>query len=326
VDLFTSNIGDFLVVAAIEPSLKCEVAGDNIITAEQALELVRVILTAHGRFYINAEARVHEWSYYLYRHRKLFKGFQYALTVAACVHGKGLSEKAHDYFVSLGTRLNFICRAYDKVAFFSLKTANYNDQNAQLYHLAYFVMLITGVFDDLAHIIEECYHIEIERRTDSGLRISKAKAFYESLQSKNADLHEFLNRGDIQTSINAFYPIRDSLQHREFPIGIQFVKFPEDAKNLFELTDEAVDSLKMVQEASNCIVNLQKPCLNPLPFITWAQEFLIVLVNSILSYINWDSVCATLPVDIQDKIHAMKESFEQGVGQYLGWREEPLYF
>ena len=60
-DLFASNIGDFLVVATTEPSLKCKVAGDNIITAEKALEMVSIILTAHGRYYVGARIliRVH---------------------------------------------------------------------------------------------------------------------------------------------------------------------------------------------------------------------------------------------------------------------------
>jgi hypothetical protein len=133
-DLFASNIGDFLVVGATEPSLKDKVAGDNIITAEQALEIVRIILTGHSRYYLSAEIPVGEWLYYLYRFKKLFKGFQYAWTVAAHAHGKGLSEKIYDYLASLGTRLEFICRAYDKIAFLSPKTANWNDQSNQLYH------------------------------------------------------------------------------------------------------------------------------------------------------------------------------------------------
>jgi len=65
-DLFASSICDYLVVGVTEPSLKCKVARDNIITAEQALELVRILLTAHNRYYISAELRVNEGFYYLY--------------------------------------------------------------------------------------------------------------------------------------------------------------------------------------------------------------------------------------------------------------------
>ena len=329
-DLFASSICDYLVVGVTEPSLKCKVAGDNIITAEQALELVRILLTAHNRYYISAELTVNEGFYYLYRFKRLFKEFQYAWTVATYAQGKGLSEKIYDYLDSLGRRLEFICRAYDKVAFFSLKTANHDVQNNQLYHLAYFVMLITGVFDDLAHIIEEFYYIRIKRRMNISLRIppnEKPKKFYQEIQSKNAALYEFLTAPDTQRDINVFYPIRDSLQHRELLKGILYSKDSEMEKNVFELSRETAESLKMISDALTYIVSWDPLCLlDPLPFIKWAQKVTITLVNRVLSSIDWDSFCATLPIDIQDKIHASNESFKQGVGQFLGWPKEPLYF
>ena len=328
-DLFASDICDYLVVGVTESSLECKVARDNIVTAEQALELVRILLTAHGRFYINAEVPISEWFFYLYRFKKLFKGLQYASMVAAYAHGKGLSKKIHDYLVSLGTRLDFICRAYDKVAFFSLKKANYNDQNTQLYHLAYFVMLITGVFDDLAHIIKEFYHMPITGRMNINLRIppdKKPNTFYQLLQPRNVALYEFLTAPDTQRDIKAFYPLRHSLVHRELPIGVQLHKSSEMEKNVFELNSETFEELKKISDSLTFIIS-GNPCfLDPFPFIKWAQEVSIKLVNGVLSFIDWDSVCVTLPTDIQHKIHARNESFKQGVGQFLGWPEEPLYF
>jgi len=330
-DLFASNIGDFLVVAMTEPSLKCKVARDSIITAEKALEMVRIILTAHSRFYVGTGIPISEWFYYLYRFKKLFKGFQYAWTVAAYAHGKGLSEKIHDYLLSLGTRLEFICRAYDKVAFFSLKTANYDHQSTQLYHLVYFVMLITGVFDDLAHIIEEFYHMPIKGRKNISLRLpentkkQKPSMFYQLLQPNNATLHEFLTKSDTQRDIEAFYPLRNSLQHRELPTGVQLQEMSELVKNVFELNTETAESLQKISDSLTFIIR-GNPCfLDPLPFIQWAQEITIIVVNRVLSSIDWDSVCVTLPKDIQDKIHASHERYEQGVSHLLGWPEEPLY-
>lgn len=328
-DIFASDICDYLVVGVSDPVLAVKVARDNIITAERALELVRIILTAHGRFYISPEELVNELFYYLYRSMKLFKEFHHASTVIAYAHGEGLSEKVYDYVASLRGRLDFICRAYDKVAFFSLKTTNFDTQDNQLYHLAYFVMLITGVFDDLAHIIEEFYHMTIKGRKNISLRIppdEKPNKFYQLLQSENAALYEFLTALDTQRDINAFYPIRDSLQHREWLKGIQFSDGSEDNKNIFELSNEAAESLRMASGASTCIVNLHKPCLDPLLFITWAQKVLIGLVNGVLSSIDWDSVCKTLLVDIQSKIHESNQGFERGVGYLLGWPTEPLYF
>jgi hypothetical protein len=328
-DLFASGVCDYLVVGSTEPSLKRKVEGDIIITAEQALELVRILLTAHGRFYVHAKLPINEGFYYLYRFRRLFKEFQHAWAVAVYAHGEGLPEKIQDHLASLGTRLEFICRAYDKVAFFSLKTANHDDQSNQLYHLAYFVMLITGVFDNLAHIIKEFYHMTIQRRMSINLRIppdEKPNKFYKSLQSKNPALHEFLTAPDIQRDINAFYPIRDSLQHRELPTGIQYYESSESEKNLFELSSETFEELKKISDSLNFIIDGNHCFLDPLPFIKWAQKVLVGLVNRTLSSIDWNSVCLTLPKDIQDKIRASDERFEKRFAQSLGWPAEPLYF
>jgi hypothetical protein len=331
-DLFASNIGDFLVVAATEQSLKRKVAGDNIITAEQALEMVRIILTAHGRYYLGARTPpISESSYYFYRFNKLFTGFQDAWTVAAYARGKGLSEKIYDYLASLGTRLEFICRSYDKVAFFSLKTADYDHLNTQLYHLVYFVMLITGVFDNLAHIIAEFYHMDkkgVKKGMNIGLRIptkydNKTEKFYQLLQSENTVLHEFLTAPDTQRDISVFYPLRNSLAHSELPTGAQYGEGFEMVKNVFALNSETRKSLKKIPDSLNFIT---RGFLAPLPFIKWAQEVTNTLVNRVLSSIDWDSVYVTLPKDIQDKIHASNESHKQGLSQLLGWTEEPLYF
>jgi hypothetical protein len=327
-DLFASDICDYLVVGANEPSLKCKVARDNIITAEQALELVRILLTAHGRFYISAKLPTKEGFYYLYRFKRLYKDFQHAWTVATYARRKGLSEKIHDHLASLGTRLEFICRAYDKVAFFSLKTANHDDQSNQLYHLTFFVMLITGVFDNLAHIIKEFYHMPIKGRIDISLRVpedGKPTKLYQLLQSKNAILYGFLAKSDTQRDIKVFYPLRDSLVHRELPTGVQLHQSSKPGKNVFELNSETAEELKKKSDVLT-FISRGNPCfLDPLPFIGWAQEATITLVNRVLSSIDWDSVCITLPREVQDKIRASNESFERGVGQFLQWPAEPLY-
>jgi len=328
-DLFASSICDYLVVGVTEPSLKCKVPRDNIITAEQALELVRILLTAHNRYYVSAELRVSKGFYYLYRLKRLFKEFQYAWTVATYAQGKGLSEKISDHLASLSTRFMFICMAYDKVAFLSLKAANYEDQSDQLYHLVYFVTLITGVFDNLAHIIKECYQLETKDRRDIGLRIpedKKTTEFYKTLEHHNANLHAYLTAMDTQRDIKVFYPLRDSLAHRELPTGVQLQRGSETRKNVFELNSQTLQELKKISDSLTFIAVGNLPFLDPLPFIGWAQEVTITLVNRVLSSVDWDSFCTTLPTDVQDKIHASDESFKKGIGQFLGWPKEPLYF
>jgi len=91
-DIFASKICDYLVVGIGDPILTYKEVEADIITAEQALDMVRILLAAHGRFYISPEVTVNEWFYYLYRFKKLFREFQRASSVAVHAHGEGLSE------------------------------------------------------------------------------------------------------------------------------------------------------------------------------------------------------------------------------------------
>lgn len=146
-------------------------------------------------------------------------------------------------------------------------------------------------------------------------------------QSRNAKLHNMLTAEDTQRDITAFYPIRDSLQHRELLRGIQYSNSSVNRKNVFELSNEAAETLTKISGASTYIIHWNEPyLLDPLLFITLAQRVLIGLVNGVLSSIDWDSACETLPSDIKSKMRESNQRFEQGVGKFLRWPEEPYYF
>lgn len=94
---------------------------------------------------------------------------------------------------------------------------------------------------------------------------------------------------------------------------------------MIKLNEEA--SKKLIEEptSSDCIYPT-RPFMDPLLFTIWAQGVLVNIVNLVLSLIDWDSRCEGLPEDIQNKIRESKRNFEQGVGNLLGWEEEPWYF
>lgn len=328
-DIFASNICDYIVVREGDPALEKKNIAANIVTAEQALDITRVLMASHGRYYISPRTfPVGEGFYYLYRFKKLYKSYQFAWTVAVHTHGKELSEAIYDQLDSLSRRLEFLCRAYDKIAVFSLKTVNWDIQHNQLYHLAYFVMLSTGVFDNLAHIIKEFYQLEIKGRMNISLRFPRGNRlpkFYQELQVKNASLYDFLSSESTQKQMDAFYPIRDSLQHRELFRVIQYSDATIHSKSLIELSEEAAKKLIEEPAASSCIIS-HRPFLDPLLFTIWAQGVLVNIVNTVLSAIDWNKICKTLQNDIQDKIRESNQRFEQGVGHLLGWPDEPWYF
>ena len=89
--------------------------------------------------------------------------------------------------------------------------------------------------------------MKIKGRKNIALRVpldKRLNKFYQTLQSENAALYEFLTALDTQKDINALYPLRDSLQHRELPIGVQFHESSEMGKNVFEINSETSEELK----------------------------------------------------------------------------------
>jgi hypothetical protein len=329
----SNSIGDYLVVGMNDPSLKRKVLKDQIITAEQALELIRIMFTYHGLYYIEPNIPINEGFYYLYRFKKLFYNYQYVWTIAAYGQGKGFNEKVQDHLASLATRLEFVCRAYDKIAFFSLRTANHDYQSKQLYHLVYFIMLITGIFDSLAHIINVFYDMNLKRKSVS-LRVSeddksqRTSKYFQKLQQKNSSLFQYIAKKEIQNNINTFYPLRDSLQHRELLAGALLRQGSEPDKNIFILTSETAEEFKKLGISPDFIEGIgSKFCfLDALSFVKWAQLSVTLIVNNVLSLIDWDSATKQLPKDVQDKIKASHKEHQKGLGQMLGWPKEPLYF
>ncbi len=99
-------------------------------------------------------------------------------------------------------------------------------------------------------------------------------------------------------------------------------------KNLFQLSDEAVTNLKAVSSEVTCIIDLHKPYLEPFAFISWAHNVLIYIVNSTLSYIDWDSARKSLSDGINDQIRRSNELSSQKLGKFLGLIGDdlPLYF
>ena len=331
-DVLATKHFDYLVVGKADPILSSTRYNRNIIADNHAIELVRILLINNGFFYVtSSNSLTDEFRCDIYRFNKLFNKFHHAWAVAVYAHGKGISEEVYDYLDNLSSRLHLTCKAYDKACFFALKSANNSTQDNELYHLAYYIMLITGVFDTLAHIIDKYYHLNIVSNFDITIRKRPQKykrQLLTVLLDLNKSLCEYLVSDMTQNRINAFYPIRDSLQHRELLKGMRYSDGQNADKNLFQLSDEAVKNLTAVSSEVTCIIDLHKPYLDPFAFISWAQSVLIDIVNSTLSYIDWDSARSSLSDGINEQIRQSNELNSQNLGKFLGLTggDLPLYF
>jgi len=334
-DSFVSHNNDFdyFVINIKDPYFSSELKKDRDIGPEYAVDLIRILLVNLGYFYLTPKYSVNEGYYYLFRFMKLFWEYQFAWSVVVNAHDKSLGEQIFNQFDSLSTRLEFLCRSADKTSYYALKCPNNDTQDNALYHFGYLIMLITGVFDDLAWIIDELYSLKMSRR-DVILKIPPDKAstkFYNSLISANKDLHNYLTDSETQKKILLFYPLRDSLQHRQFIKGIHYRNMSNGCeKNLFRISLEAGNTIKNFSlddtEYGLQVLIEEQFYIDAHIFTLKALEIVSGIVNNTMRLIDWDHYTKVLSDEQKDSLYNSKKIFQSGLGKWLGWEAEPLYF
>ncbi|MBI5000852.1 MAG: hypothetical protein HZB92_04910 [Euryarchaeota archaeon] len=326
---------DYHILKKDDNFLNCSRNNDTHINPRTAIEITRILLVNLGLFYIKPNSPVNEGFYYQYRFKKIFPKYQFPWSVVVYTKGKSISESVYRQFDSLKHRLMFICRSADKASFYALKEPNNDTQDNTLYHFGYFIMLITGAFDDLAWIIKHLYSLDLKDPRYIGIKIPNDKTstnFYKKLITNNKELHDYLTDSATQNIIKMMYPIRDTLQHREF-IGASHLQHVQNnfSKNVFSIPMEAVKQIKAISEGDGrdygFVFNDNKSCLvEPHLFITKIVENCAQIINNTLSLINWDRYLEVLSEDEIKKIRTSQKRFESGVGKSLGWGSEPICF
>lgn len=111
-------------------------------------------------------------------------------------------------------------RAVDEIGFQYYLGANNDILEAMVYHLNYFIILITGIFDSLAKLSAIYHNLEIgvafvkeKNMNKITLRKKMGGDFLRQLRDQNADLSDFIARE--QCFIELIYILRDRIVHRE---------------------------------------------------------------------------------------------------------------
>lgn len=301
------------------------------ISPEDGIELIRILLVNLGHFYVVPGYKVNEGYYYLYRFKKIFSEFQPAWSIIVSGQGYGsISQEVVNQFDSLSQRLEFICRATDKVSYYSLKQSNNDTQDNTLYHFGYLIMLITGIFDDLAWILTHIYKLRLNRMEVVLKEPVKKKRFYGQLSEKNKELYNFLTTDHTQNLIKMFYPIRDALQHRQFIKGMKFSDTDGYNDNVFALPEFTVDIMKEItydiKEYGFIFSHKDTFLFDSHIFASQTIKDIAFIVNHILALIDWEQMIESLPEENIEQIRVSQKKHEEGLYTFLGIREEPLYF
>lgn len=287
----------------------------------ELLDHLRLICAATEHFEAAPRFTVNEGFYYLYRRDKIFPDFR-----RAWFYGR---ESAERRLQGLWTRLEFLCRSADAAEIASLRTPNNDTEDRALFHLAYHYILATGAFDDLAAVADQIYGLDLNmyRRTLRRGRQGRSTAV-EAISSHNQELAQFLESERIQKAIGSFYPIRDALQHREFPYTVGMMKAPRRKRpSVMVVPVGAVQDLATaIGDGSPPIgpwsegENMATAELNWLARSTMAAA--ATVVNGFMRHIPWRGIASENARAAGDD-HWRR--FEESVARFLGWPREPVF-
>ncbi len=229
----------------------------------------------------------------------------------------------------LARRLDFLCRTTDAAEIASLKTANNDTEARALFHLAFQYMLATGAFDDLAALADDVYSLNL-RKHERTLRLPRKgeSRAMKLIGQHNSSLAEFVSSDRTTKAIESFYPIRDALQHREFPYTVAMAS-SRSARlpSVLAVPRKAVEELaEAVQDASPPI----RPWIDDEGLATVDLTWLARRpperspASSTASCSMSHRDMATEPSRREGDV--LWERFSAGPASFLGWGGEPVFF
>jgi len=190
----------------------------NIATIDEALEFMDLFAKFRGTYYVGSNSLCNRGGWYLLSFKTKVPAFQ--LPWSSVVFGLPL-KNALEMLQGFSSRFRDLLRAVDEIGFQYYLDVNNDTLEAIVYHLNYFITLVTGIFDSLANFSVIYYKLKIkgvDLNKQRGmnkitLRGGVGKDFLEQLTAKNQELSEFIAREERFSEL--FYPLREKIVHRE---------------------------------------------------------------------------------------------------------------
>lgn len=188
---------------------------ESVITIKRALDLTRLILISHEYFKLSQAWQASEFEYYAYRFRNYFKHIAWFTAFSVKVKSNPL---LNDFIDSLSTRFELWCRAVDRARIHSMRGSKVDKFQNTLYDFNYYVLLTTGMFENLAWIINYAYGLGFNRdiardRIKIGIRWTdpQNRIFLNKLGSN--ELNNFICESENQAVLDLFYALRNEVAH-----------------------------------------------------------------------------------------------------------------
>ena len=192
----------------------------NIATIDEALEFMDLFAKFRGTYYIGPHFTCNRgvWRWYLLSFETKVPAFQ--LPWSSVVFGLPL-KNGLEMLQGFSNRFTDLLRAVDEIGFQYYLDANNDTLETMVYHLNYFITLVTGIFDSLAKLSVIRYDLKIKRvdfdkqggMNKITLRRGVGKDFLKQVTARNQELSKFIDCE--QCFIELFYPLREKIVHRE---------------------------------------------------------------------------------------------------------------
>ena len=291
----------------------------NIMTIGEALQFMDLFAKYKDTYYISSNLTCDRGLWYLYSFNTKVSNFQ--LPWSSVVYGS-LIKNGSDTLQGFSNRFIDLLRAIDEIGFEYYKGVNNDTMDGMVYHLNYFITLVTGLFDNLALLSLLYYNLQVKdvnvTQKKNMHKISlRNKDFRKALKKENQSLHEFIIKNK-ENFIELFYPLREEIIHRSGLKRAGFKYTGDDVNwemNIIKLSEDVANKIEVFDEESEyefitkwgIYKSHSEYFLEPFHFVKAATKKLIEFCNKYFELLAVNQLLEKYP-EVKRKIEESNES------------------
>lgn len=269
---------DFVVVSD-EWKKQNPVFSNYVVNFTKIKEFIRLYMVNNQKFFVCPNYKIDEFFYYLYRHKQMFKNFQYFWSSNIsnlCEYDDALDNRLLQFSICLDKVKSILWMKQNNITAMYLK-----------YHMSYLMLLTTGTFDNLAWIINNNYHLNLHKKSRMIIDLKKDR-FIKEVEKKSPVIAQFIKDEAVSNKITAIRELRDCIVHRDF---IHTISYGDSKKNniLYLQVDDELKSKLINAGFSQSNFPISSDlfiCADIDEFIDFVVNSLIFITDGVLEIIN----------------------------------------
>jgi hypothetical protein len=186
-----------------------------ILKISEALDFCESTWKSEGSYRLRHFTQTDRFTYYLRRRQDLVPS-THKLSVALWPTRTSSSDEL-EYLASISDRLGYLLEAHDAIGVRYYQSAEMDPTDSMLYHLNFFMMLVTATLDNVAWVLKKLFGVSCSRLKTT---LRRKSALRKQLGCNTA-VSDALARWD--GFIEVFYPMRDQVAHRHRIWGAGFL-------------------------------------------------------------------------------------------------------